>query len=158
MAESVPDEVEALISDARTLAHLATCDDGRPHAAPVWYRYEAGAEGEGDDGSGRETENENENENEGGVVELVTTGRKLANLRSNPRVSLSIARERADREGSPEWSVTLLGTATVVDDEAASLAASRRINRKYGVDEDAWAGENTLVRVAVGSASYRTYD
>jgi nitroimidazol reductase NimA-like FMN-containing flavoprotein (pyridoxamine 5'-phosphate oxidase superfamily) len=140
MTQSVPDEAEELISGVRALAHLATCDDGRPHAAPVWYRYESGVD------------------DESGVVELVTTGRKLANLRSNPHVSLSIARERPNREGRPEWSVTLLGTATIVDDEEASLAASRRINRKYGVDEDAWAGENTLVRVEVGSAGYRTYD
>jgi hypothetical protein len=53
--------------------------------------------------------------------------------------------------------VTLLGTATVVDDEEAFREANRRINRKYGVDEDAHS-ENTLVRIDVGTASYRTYD
>jgi hypothetical protein len=59
--------------------------------------------------------------------------------------------------GDPEWMVSLRGTATIVEDEAAFRAANRRINRKYGADEDAWAAENTLVRIAVGSASYRTY-
>jgi hypothetical protein len=53
--------------------------------------------------------------------------------------------------------VSLLGTATVVDDEAATREATRRINEKYGASEDAWS-ENRLVRVNVGSASYRTYD
>jgi PPOX class probable F420-dependent enzyme len=129
MGDPVPAEAESLLTDGRQTAFLSTCADGRPHVAPVWYRY--------DDG----------------VVEIVTTGRKLANLRKNPRVSLAVQRESA---GIPEWTVTLLGTATVVDDEDASRAATRRINRKYGVDEDAWA-ENTLVRIDVGSASVRTY-
>jgi hypothetical protein len=53
--------------------------------------------------------------------------------------------------------VTLLGTARVVDDEAATRAATRRINAKYDASEDAWA-ENRLIRVGVGSASVRTYD
>jgi hypothetical protein len=46
MTQSVPDEAEELISGVRALAHLATCDDGRPHAAPVWYRYESGVDDE----------------------------------------------------------------------------------------------------------------
>ncbi|MFC4357441.1 pyridoxamine 5'-phosphate oxidase family protein [Halobium salinum] len=133
MTDPVPDAVADLLADARSLAHLATCRDGRPHAAPVWFHYDADDE----------------------AVELVTTGRKLSNLRANPRVSLSVARER---EGMPEWSVTLLGTASVVEDADATRAANRRINRKYGVDEDAWAGENTLVRVDVGSATVQRYD
>lgn len=126
----VPVRVEELLTGDPVSAHLATCHDGRPHAAPVWFRYE------------------------GGVVELVTGGRKLRDIRENPYVSLSI--ERASG-GNPEWTVTVRGTATVVADDAAYREANRRINRRYGAPDDAWLGENTLVRVDVGSASYRTY-
>jgi nitroimidazol reductase NimA-like FMN-containing flavoprotein (pyridoxamine 5'-phosphate oxidase superfamily) len=128
MGEVSP-EIEALLTSEPLSAHLATCRDGRPHVAPVWYRY--------DDG----------------VVEIVTTGRKLANLRANSSVALSIEKSEA---GHPEWAASLLGRATVVDDETASREATRRINRKYGVPGDAWE-ENTLVRIDVGSASYTRY-
>ncbi|WP_264373484.1 pyridoxamine 5'-phosphate oxidase family protein [Natronorubrum aibiense] len=111
------------------MAHLGTCTEGRPHVAPVWYRYEDDA------------------------VEIVTTGRKLANIRENPRVALSI---QDDEGGATKWMVTLLGTATVVDDEAETETARRRINEKYDAEPEAYA-ENTLVRIDVGSTSYRTY-
>jgi len=126
---TVPPEAERLLESEPLMAHLGTCSEGRPHVAPVWYRYE-------DD-----------------VVEIVTTGRKLANIRENPRVALSI---QADEGGDTKWMVTLLGTATVVDDAADTGAARRRINEKYDADPDAYA-ENTLVRVEIGSASYQTY-
>jgi nitroimidazol reductase NimA-like FMN-containing flavoprotein (pyridoxamine 5'-phosphate oxidase superfamily) len=126
---TVPPEVEELLTGAPVVAHLATCADGRPHSAPLWYRYEDG------------------------VVEILTTGTKLENIRRNPRVSLSMER---DHEGIPEWMVSLRGTATVVDDEEEIRAANTKINRKYGVDDDAWS-ENVLVRIDVGSVSYRTY-
>ena len=127
---SVPERVAELLTADPVTAHLATCNDGRPHVAPVWFRYEDG------------------------VVEIVTGGRKLRDLRENPYVSLSIERST---DGDPEWTVTLRGTATVVDDEDEYREANRRINRRYGAPEDAWLGENTLVRVDVGSASYRVY-
>lgn len=117
-----------LTAEPRT-AHLATCRDGRPHVAPVWYLY--------DDG----------------VVRIVTGGRKLADIRDNPSVSLSV--QEAER-GQPEWTVTLRGTATVVEDAEEFAAVNRAINRKYGADEDAWE-ENTFVRIEVGSASLRAY-
>ena len=129
MTETVPPEVEELLTGERVVAHLATCSDGHPHVAPLWYRYE-------DD-----------------EIEVLTTGKKLANLRENQRVALSIEH---DRNGIPEWMVTVRGTATVVDDEVETLEATRRINRKYGVEEDAWP-ENVLVRIAVGSVAHRTY-
>ena len=129
MTESVPPEVEALLSSEPLTAYLATCREDRPHVAPVWYRYEDG------------------------TVEVMTTGRKLENLRANPRVSLAVQKEDA---GIPEWTVTALGTAAVIEDEDANREANRRINEKYGVEPDAWEG-NTLVRIDVGSASYRTY-
>jgi nitroimidazol reductase NimA-like FMN-containing flavoprotein (pyridoxamine 5'-phosphate oxidase superfamily) len=128
VSERVPREVEELLR-SELAAYIATSREDRPHVAPVWYRYEDG------------------------TVEVMTTGRKLENLRANPRVSLAV--QKADA-GIPEWTVTLLGTAEVVEDEDANREANRRINRKYGVEPDAWEG-NTLVRIDVGSASYRTY-
>ena len=128
---TVPDEAEHLLESEPLMAHLGTCVAGRPHVAPVWYRYVPDEE----------------------VVEIVTTGRKLANVRENPRVSLSIQKDEA---GHTQWMVSLLGTATVVDDEDETGAARRRINEKYDADPEAYA-ENTLVRIEVGSASYRTY-
>lgn len=125
----VAPEVERLLTGDPVVAHLATCSDGRPHVAPVWFVYDEG------------------------TVEVTTTGRKLEDVRANPFVSLSV---EASERGVPEWTVNLRGTATVVDDVAAFRAANARINRKYGVEDDAWA-DNTLVRIDVGSASARTY-
>lgn len=130
MASDVSDEVERLLTSEPVMAHLATCRDGRPHVAPVWYRYEDG------------------------VVEVVTTGAKLRNLRENPYVSLSIQK---DEGGDAEWMVSVLGRAMVVEDEAETREATRKINRKYGAEEDAWS-ENVLVRIDVGTATYSTYD
>jgi nitroimidazol reductase NimA-like FMN-containing flavoprotein (pyridoxamine 5'-phosphate oxidase superfamily) len=129
MADGVPTRAEELLSSEPLAAFLATSVEDRPHVAPVWYRYEDGA------------------------VEVVTTGRKLANLRTNPRAALAVQKATA---GIPEWTVTVLGTATVVGDESASRTAIRRVNEKYGVEPDAWE-ENVLVRIDAGSASYRTY-
>lgn len=129
MANAVPAEAEALISDEPVVAHLATCVDGRPHVAPVWYAYD-------DD-----------------TVEVLTTGRKLANVRANPFVAVSIQK---DEGGRTEWMVALRGRATVVEDETETRAATRRINRRYGANEAAWS-ENVLVRIEVGSAAYRRY-
>ncbi|WP_265108809.1 pyridoxamine 5'-phosphate oxidase family protein [Halosolutus halophilus] len=128
MAE-VPAEAERLLESEPMMAHLGTCVEGRPHVAPVWYRYE-------DD-----------------TVEIVTTGRKLANVRENPRVALSV---QADEAGETKWMVSLLGTATIVDDETETERARERINEKYGAEPDAYA-ENELVRIDVGSTTYRTY-
>jgi PPOX class probable F420-dependent enzyme len=125
----VPPEAERLLTSEPVIAHLATCVDGRPHVAPVWYGY--------DDG----------------VVEVLTGGRKLENLRRNPRTALSIQK---DEGGRTEWMVSLRGTATVIEDEATTKEAAARINPRYGASADAWT-ENTLVRIDVGSASYETY-
>ncbi|WP_440770595.1 pyridoxamine 5'-phosphate oxidase family protein [Natronorubrum sp. DTA28] len=127
---TIPPEAERLLESEPLMAHLGTSVDDRPHVAPVWYRY-------ADDDT----------------VEIVTTGRKLANVRDNPRVALSV---QADDAGQTRWMVTLLGTATVVDDEDEATDARRRINEKYGAESEAYA-ENTLVRIDVGSASYQTY-
>jgi PPOX class probable F420-dependent enzyme len=129
VTDAVPAEVEELISGAKLMAHLATCADGRPHVAPVWYHYADG------------------------TVEILTTGRKLANVERNPRVALSIQK---DVEGDARWRVTMLGTATIVEDDGETRAAARRINAKYGADEGAYP-ENALVRIDVGSATFQRY-
>jgi nitroimidazol reductase NimA-like FMN-containing flavoprotein (pyridoxamine 5'-phosphate oxidase superfamily) len=129
MTEAVSDEIEKLLTGPPEVGYLATSADGRPHVAPLWFRYEDG------------------------TVEVMTTGRKLANVRENPRVSLAV---QSGDASDPDWTVTLLGTAEVVEDEAANRRANRRINARYGVEDDAWSG-NTLVRIDLGSASVRTY-
>ena len=128
---TVPPEAGRLLESEPLMAHLGTCVEGRPHVAPVWYRYDEADE----------------------IIEIVTTGRKLANIRENPQVSLSIQKDEA---GQTEWMVTLLGTATIVEDDDRTEATRERINAKYGAEPEAYA-ENTLVRIEVGSASYRTY-
>jgi PPOX class probable F420-dependent enzyme len=129
MANSVPAAAEELLTSQPLMAHFATCTEGRPHVAPVWYHY-------GD-----------------GTVEVLTTGRKLANVRENPRVAISV---QSDENGQAQWMVTLRGTATVVEDEEERRQAAARINPKYGAEPDEYP-ENVLVRVEVGSASYQTY-
>jgi len=130
MAESVPEEAEALLTSEPLIAHLGTSHDDRPHVAPLWYNYSDG------------------------VVEIATTGRKLANLQRNPRVALSVHK---DEDGHPRWGVTLQGTAAVIEDDEEGQTALRRINRKYGTGEDAWS-ENTPVRIDVTNVEYWEYD
>lgn len=144
----IPAEVESLIADASVSAHLATAKDNRPHVAPVWYGYQDG------------------------VVSFITGGKKLRNIQSNPQVALSLEKASTD---SVEWNVTLLGTATIYDDEARIAAASDWIYDAYDDDdtasddsneeaqpddgdEDANEYEYALVRVEIGSASWTIYD
>lgn len=126
---SLPTAVEELIAGERHVAHLATSVGDRPHAAPLWYRYD------------------------GDAIEIATTGQKLANLRRNPRLALSI---QSSDDGMPAWMVTIRGTATIVDDEEASAAGRARIHEKYGADPDAFP-ENVLVRIEIDSVAYRRY-
>lgn len=125
---SVPEAVESLIAGARVSAHLATAVDDRPHVAPVWYVY--------DDG----------------VVSFVTSGKKLRNIRENPRVALSMEETDGD---DVEWTATLLGTAAVVDDPARVTPVAERIREKYESEEE--YGFQPLVRVAVRSATSQVY-
>lgn len=125
---SVPEEVETLIGDARLSAHVATSVDNRPHVAPVWFCY--------DDG----------------VVSFVTSGRKLRNVRENPRVAISI--EKADETGV-DWTVTMLGTATVYDDPERVEPTQRRIDEKYDNETD--YGFQPLVEVEIASATRTVY-
>lgn len=130
MPTEVPDEAEALLdSDPPLVAFLGTCHGGNAHVAPLWYNYREG------------------------TIEIATTGRKLANLRRNPRVAVSVQKAT---DGHPEWGVTVQGTATVIDDDEAAREVLHRINRRYGADEDAWS-ENTPVRIDVGTVEYWNY-
>lgn len=129
MSDPVSGEVEALLTGAPLVGHLATSHEDRPHCAPVWFVYHEGH------------------------LELVTTGRKLRDIRRNPRVAFSLERTV---DGDPQWGLSLHGTATVVDDEDEARAVLRRVNRRYDVSEGAWA-ENTAVRVEMGSVSHWRY-
>lgn len=156
---AISSKIESLIADAPLSAHLATAVDDRPHVAPVWYGYRDG------------------------VLYFITGGRKLANIRRNPRVALSI--ERANG-GDVEWNVLLRGTATIRDEPERIDWASGWIYEKYdggddtetnddGTDEQATdeetdtttesddgesAEEQTaaLIEVAIGSASVNVYE
>lgn len=128
---TVPTEVEELLTTGREMAHLATSRDDRPHVAPIWYRYEDG------------------------IVEFVTEGRKLQNIRANPRVSLSIERSE---DGVGQWHVVLFGTATVITDEEELWAGRTRLFERYRgreptLEEDGEPPE-ALVRVEVGSVAW----
>ncbi len=128
---TVPKEVEEWLTTGREMAHLATSRDDRPHVAPIWYRYEDG------------------------VVEFVTGGKKLENVRANPRVSISIERSE---DGVGQWHVVLFGTATVVTDEEELWAGRTRLFQRYrgrdpSLEEDGEPPE-ALVRVGVASASW----
>jgi len=129
MSGAVPAEAEALLTSEPLVAHLGTSHDDRPHVAPLWYVYRDG------------------------TVEIATTGRKLADLRKNPNVALSVQK---DEDGHPQWGVAVHGTATVVEDEGEARAVLHRINRKYGAEDDAWS-ENTPVRIDVGNVEFWKY-
>ncbi|MFC7044264.1 pyridoxamine 5'-phosphate oxidase family protein [Halobacteriaceae archaeon GCM10025711] len=139
---TVPPEAEALITDRKLMAHLATSVDDRPRVAPVWYDYEDG------------------------TISVLTGGRKRDDVQQNPRVAVSI---QEDRDGDALWFVSLKGTATVVDDVSAINEAARTIYTRYvGPDVEEWdafyrdhLGENppnSLVEIAVGSVAYDVYE
>lgn len=130
-SNTVPPAVEEVLTQGREMAHVATAVENRPHAAPVWYRYE-------DD-----------------MVEFVTEGKKLANIRENPKVAVSIEHSE---NGHGEWHVVLFGTARVITDEEELWAGRTRLFQRYrdrdpSVKEDGEPPE-ALVQVAIGSVSY----
>ena len=145
----VDEAIERRIKGAALSAHLATSVDDRPHVAPVWYGYRDG------------------------TLYTLTGGKKLENARRNPRVSVSI--EKTDAEGDVEWGVTMLGTATVVDDVDRIARANRWVYAAYerhetdggetDGDADAEAGDPgepgvdyALLEIDIGSASLQVYD
>ena len=119
-------EAEALLTSEPLIAHLATCTENDPHVAPLWYNYRDGH------------------------IEIVTTEQKLANIRVNPRVALSV---RRDEDGHGQWGVSLRRTATVIEDEDRIREATRRINRRYGVEEDSDRNNATYRAVSAGNCN-----
>lgn len=161
---TVPTPVEDLIRGAPLSAHLATSVDDRPHVAPVWYGYRDG------------------------TLYCTTGGKKLANVRRNPRVAVAI--ERAV-DGDVAWTVTMLGRATVSDDPERMAWAREWIYDAYeggsddgdegdaetgtggsdgeteegtdGADGDGATGDGdtpdyALVEIDVGSVSWSVYE
>lgn len=126
--------IENLIRDATLSAHIATTVNDRPHVAPVWYVY--------DDG----------------LIWILTGGKKLQNVKRNPRVALSI--EKYDEDGV-DWSAQLLGTARTVEDDTLVKEIRNRMNDKYsgpygtdgGEDGYGWA----LIEIEIGSATSQSY-
>lgn len=132
---SVPDDVAARLRGAVVPANLATSVDDRPHVAPVWYLYEDGH------------------------LLLLTGGKKLENVETNPRVAAAIESSEGDH-----WLVTLRGTASVVEDPERVRDVAHRLFEKYTGDaapdeytDDDGDPEGTLVDVRIGSASLQTY-
>jgi nitroimidazol reductase NimA-like FMN-containing flavoprotein (pyridoxamine 5'-phosphate oxidase superfamily) len=128
----VPPETEELLREGEgdLMAAVATSHDDRPHVAPVWYHY--------DDG----------------VVEFVTGGRKLENVRQNPRVAINVEKSE---DGAGQWNVVLFGTAEVITDEEELWAGRTRLFQAYRgrdptLEQDGEPPE-ALVRVHVASTA-----
>lgn len=121
---------ETVIREHDGVAHIATAVDDAPHVAPVFYRYEDRR------------------------VYFITDGKKLANLRENPRVSVGLYEETGPHPEEVRQA-TILGTATIVDDWGQTKEYGDAIRRKYyGEPSDKWpTRDDTLVRVDIGSVS-----
>jgi len=127
-----------LVTDAPYVAHVATTTADEPRVSPVWYAYDP----------------------ERGVLEFLGKGQKVADLRENPKVALSV------RNPEEQWHVSIRGTATVIGDVAEINDATRRIFPEYldGDDPEEWgvSGEklsfdpdDVLVRVEVRTLTAR---
>ncbi len=114
------------------VAHVATSVDDRPHVAPVFYHYEDAS------------------------LYFVTGGRKLANVRENPRVAVGLY-ESTGEHPEDVRQATVLGTATVIEEWERVKDHGDTIRAKYyGETSDGWPTRgDTLVRVDVGSVSFR---
>ena len=132
---TVPSEAERRIDGHEGVAHVATSVGARPHVAPVFYYYEDER------------------------LYLVTGGKKLENLRENPRVAVSLY-ERVGDHPEEVWQATVRGTATVVEDDWEQLKEyGDAIRRKYyGEASDEWPTEDdVLVRIDVGSVTFQDW-
>lgn len=109
---AIPSEIEQLVAGRPLIANLATAVESQPHVTPVWYQY--------DDGT----------------IRFTTAGKKVRNVRRNPRVAVSI---QEDTGGHPEWMVLFEGEATVIDGEAGIKRWTRAVYEPYlGEDPDEW--------------------
>jgi nitroimidazol reductase NimA-like FMN-containing flavoprotein (pyridoxamine 5'-phosphate oxidase superfamily) len=134
---SVPVEVAEHVAGAALSASLATSVDDRPHVAPVWYVYEDES------------------------LWVLTGGKKLANVRRNPRVAVAIEKGAGD---DVAWGVSLLGTAAVVDDDDRIAEIQQKMDGIYhGEDADESVAdvpadvEWALIEIDVGTASLQVY-
>ncbi|KAB7517043.1 pyridoxamine 5'-phosphate oxidase family protein [Halosegnis rubeus] len=127
-----------LVTDAPYVAHVATTTADEPRVSPVWYAYDP----------------------ERGVLEFLGKGQKVADLRENPKVALSV------RNPEEQWHVSIRGTATVIGDVAEINDATRRIFPEYldGDDPEEWGvsgqkltfdPDDVLVRVEVRTLTAR---
>ena len=126
---TIPAAVRALIEEAH-LAHLVTLEpDGRPHVTGIWVGIE---------------------DNEIVSGHLSGKQRKLANIRRDPRVAVSIASGRPGPHGMEPY-VVLHGRARVTAGGGAELL--RRLAKVYlGPDVDfvsANAPDGFVTRIAV---------
>jgi nitroimidazol reductase NimA-like FMN-containing flavoprotein (pyridoxamine 5'-phosphate oxidase superfamily) len=129
MALDAPDAAIDRLTDRPRIAHLATSHDDRPHCASIWFAYH-------DD-----------------HLEVDITGRKLRDVRKNPRVAVSL---QEDHDGHAKWGMTIHGTARIVDDPDTAREIHDRINDRYDADPDAWQ-DNTPVRIRIGDLAYWEY-
>ncbi len=139
---AIQTDEEALIDGQRLIATLATSNDDRPHATPIWYYYDAGS------------------------ISMITTGKKVDIIKRNPRVAVSI---QDDVEGYPEWMVLVKGTASVHDESETVTRESKKIYKKYyGEDISEWEPsrrqimesppeEVSILEIAIGSVSSKRY-
>jgi PPOX class probable F420-dependent enzyme len=109
MASMTVAQRDAFLQEARIATLISLNDDGSPTAVPVWYEWD-------------------------GERARIFTGRnsaKIARLRADPRVCLSVA----EPTGVTEAWVTIEGTATIEDEGGVELA--RRLAPRYYSPEKA---------------------
>lgn len=128
---AISDDAERTIRRHDGVAHVATSVDDRPHVAPVFYHYEAGS------------------------LYFVTGGRKLANLRANPRVAVGLY-EKVGEHPEDVRQATILGTATVIEEWEQVKEYGDRIHEAYyGETSDEWSSRDSpLVQVDIGSVRH----
>ncbi|MGH9177222.1 MAG: pyridoxamine 5'-phosphate oxidase family protein [Acidimicrobiales bacterium] len=102
-----PAEVEAFLHEPHHLQVATVGRDGRPHLVAMWYGFLDGRPA------------------------LWTYGRsqKVANLRRDPRITCLAESGGAYNELK---GVQLIGTATILEDREAVLAAGRSVFERYG--------------------------
>ena len=116
---------------SRLSVHVATTVNDRPHVAPVWFVYEDNR------------------------LWFISGGKKVENIRQNPRIALSI--ERYDTNGV-DWGVQLLGTARIVKDADKRKRIGKQLGRKYDEEYATDGSGGELIAVDIGSSTSQWYD
>lgn len=128
---AIPPSAKRRIHAHDGVAHVATTVEDNPHVAPVFYHYEDG------------------------TIYFITGGKKLANLRANPRIALGLY-EQTGPHPEDVRQATILGTATIIDDDWERIKHYGDAIREayYGEPSDEWpTPESTLVKVTIGSVT-----